>query len=244
MIFPIGDDNSDRTTTPVVTYALIAINVLVFVFLQGLGSNEAFTYAFSAVPYEITTGEDITRPVRVGAQAVIEHQPTPGSVYLTLLTSMFMHGGVAHLFGNMLYLWIFGDNIEHALGRARYIAFYLVCGVLASLAHVFTSMSGVNAVIPSLGASGAIAGVLGGYMLLYPRRRVRAIVLRGFITEVPAILAIGIWFLFQIIGGFSTAEGGGVAYGAHIGGFIAGLVLVKLFAAGRNTTLPEFPRRA
>ncbi len=246
MIFPIGDDNSDRSTTPFVTYALIAINVLVFVLLQGLGSNEAFTYAFSAVPYEIVTGTDLQQPVRIGAGAVIEHQPTPGSVYVTLLTSMFMHGGLAHLFGNMLYLWIFGDNIEHRLGHARFLGFYLVCGVLASLAHVFTSASGVNAVIPSLGASGAIAGVLGGYILLYPRRRVRAIVLRGIITEIPAVLAIGVWILFQFIGNFTTAEGGGVAYGAHIGGFIAGLALIKLFAAGRGNSVSEaaFARRA
>lgn len=245
MVFPIGDDNSDRTITPYVNYTLIAINLLVFIFLQGLGSNESFTYAFSAVPYEILNGEDITRPLRIDAYNIINHQPTPGPVYLTLLTSMFMHGGIAHIFGNMLYLWIFGDNLEDALGHVRYLAFYLVCGVLASLAHIFTSMSGLNSVIPSLGASGAIAGVLGGYILLFPRRRVQAIVLRGLITEIPAVLAIGIWILFQFIGGFTTAEGGGVAYGAHIGGFIAGLALIKLFAAGRErSNIPPAFRRA
>ncbi|HVG39918.1 MAG TPA: rhomboid family intramembrane serine protease, partial [Pyrinomonadaceae bacterium] len=123
MIFPIGDDNSDRTSTPIVNYLLIAINVLVFVFLQGMGSNDDFTYAFSTVPQEITTGRDIVTPARTIVDPASRQsfvvpglQPTPGSVYLTLLTSMFMHGGFAHLFGNMLFLWIFGDNLEHRLG--------------------------------------------------------------------------------------------------------------------------------
>lgn len=249
MIFPIGDDNSDRTTTPVVNYVLIVINILVFVFLQQLGTNDRFTYAFSTVPAEILTGQDVASPIRIrdpltgGTAGVIEHQPTPFSVYLTLLTSMFMHGGIAHIFGNMLYLWIFGDNLEHKLGHAKYLVFYLICGLLASLAHVFTS-SGGSSFIPSLGASGAISGVLGGYLLLYPKRRVRVIMLR-MLTEVPAIVAIGLWFAFQLINGLgmlgsSSQEGGGVAYAAHIGGFIAGLALIKLFAAGRGQ--PEAPR--
>ncbi|MGI8898586.1 MAG: rhomboid family intramembrane serine protease, partial [Pyrinomonadaceae bacterium] len=142
MIFPIGDDNSDRTTVPIVNYILIAINVLVFVFLQSLGANEQFTYAFSTVPEEIRTGDDIARPVPIEVgdqQGVINLQPTPGTVYLTLLTSMFMHGSIMHLFGNMLFLWIFGDNLEHALGRARYISFYLLTGLIASLAHVIST---------------------------------------------------------------------------------------------------------
>ncbi|CAN5198004.1 rhomboid family intramembrane serine protease [soil metagenome] len=240
MIFPIGDDNSDRTTTPIVTYALITINILVFVFLQGLGANEQFTYAFSTVPQGVVTGEDIARPVVIeaaGQRAQIPLQPTPGSVYLTLLTSMFMHGSIMHIFGNMLYLWIFGDNIEHAFGRVRYLIFYLVTGLIASLAHVFsTVMFGGNSYIPSLGASGAISGVLGGYLLLFPRRQVKVIMLR-MLTTVPAIVAIGIWFLFQLLEGYLTRGpevGGGVAYAAHIGGFIAGLALVKFFAIGRT----------
>jgi membrane associated rhomboid family serine protease len=148
MVFPIGDDNSDRTITPVVNYLLIAVNVLVFVFLQGLGSNEKFTYAFSTVPQEIASGRDVVTPDRVvqhpmtGQRVEVPGlQPTPFSVYITLLTSMFMHGGLAHIFGNMLFLWIFGDNIENALGHGRYLIFYLVCGVLASLAHVFTTVA-------------------------------------------------------------------------------------------------------
>ena len=245
MIFPIGDDNSDRLTTPVVNYVLLALNILVFVFFQGLGQNERFTYAYATVPQEIVTGVDIARPVVVNDPISgdlvgrIPLQPTPLSVYLTLLTSMFMHGGFAHLFGNMLYLWIFGDNLEDDLGHVRYLLFYLLCGVLASLAHVVTN---TGSFIPSLGASGAISGVLGGYILQHPHRRVRAIVLRGFVTEIPAWAAIGLWFVFQLISGLGMlgggAQAGGVAYAAHIGGFIAGLALVKIFAVGRGTRRP------
>ncbi|MBA2524199.1 MAG: rhomboid family intramembrane serine protease [Pyrinomonadaceae bacterium] len=241
-MFPIGDDNSDRTTVPIVNYILIAINVLVFVFLQSLGANEQFTYAFSTVPEEIRTGDDIARPVPIEVgdqQGVINLQPTPGTVYLTLLTSMFMHGSIMHLFGNMLFLWIFGDNLEHALGRARYISFYLLTGLIASLAHVIsTFVFGDNPFIPSLGASGAISGVLGGYLVLYPKRNVRVIMLR-MITTVPAVVAIGLWFVFQLISAFGVIgagpqSGGGVAFMAHIGGFVAGLALVKVFTIGRS----------
>ena len=240
MIFPIGDDNSDRTITPVVNYLFIALNILVFVLLQGLGGNDEFTYAFSTVPAEIATGQDVVTPTRTltdpryGAYQLTGLQTTPIPVYLTMLTSMFMHGGIAHLFGNMVFLWVFGDNLENLLGHIRYAAFYLICGILASLAHVFMNTDGANALVPSLGASGAIAGVLGGYILLFPRRNVRVIAFYSLLT-VPAMLAVGIWFVMQVIGGFGTTRegGGGVAYAAHIGGFIAGLVLIKLFAAGR-----------
>jgi membrane associated rhomboid family serine protease len=149
---------------------------------------------------------------------------------------MFMHGGLAHIGGNMLFLWIFGDNIEDRLGHVRYAIFYLLCGVAASLAHVFTTVALASdqssMLVPSLGASGAISGVLGGYLLLHPKRRVTVILFR-FLTDVPAYVAIGIWFAFQLISGLGMLGGGsqqgGVAYGAHIGGFIAGLVLVKFF---------------
>ena len=250
MIFPISDDNSDRTTTPIVNYLLIAINILVFVFLQQLGANDKFTYAFSTVPQEIVSGRDITTSDRVvqepvsGQEVLIPGlQPTPLSVYLTLITSMFMHGGIAHIFGNMLFLYIFGDNLEHTLGHVRYTIFYLVCGIIASLAHVIsTAMFATDPsslLIPSLGASGAISGVLGGYILLHPRRRVTVILFR-FLTDVPAYVAIGIWFAFQLISGLGLLGGGsqqgGVAYAAHIGGFIAGLVLVKFFTIGRTQT--------
>lgn len=245
MVFPIGDDNTGRRTTPIVTYALIAINVLVFVFLQGLGSNDDFTYKFSTVPEEIVTGRDIVTPDRTIVDPASGQrfrapglQPTPISVYITLLTSMFMHGGIMHLLGNMLFLWIFGDNVEDDLGHGRYLVFYLLTGLIASLSHVFMNTSGANALIPSLGASGAISGVLGGYLVLHPHRRVRVIMLR-MLTEVPGYVAVGLWFVFQLISGLGLLGGGsqegGVAYAAHIGGFIAGLVLVKLFALGRST---------
>jgi membrane associated rhomboid family serine protease len=244
-MLPIGDDNSDRTLTPVVNYLLILVNVLVFVFFQGLGSNERFTYAFSTVPKEIVTGRDVAEPVTIkdpvsgDVAGTVQLEPTPIPVYLTLITSMFMHGGIAHIFGNMLYLWIFGDNVENTLGHLRYLIFYLVCGVIAGLSHVFATVAfGGNPYLPSLGASGAISGVLAGYIVLFPSRRVRVIVFRT-IQEVTAIWAIGIWFVFQLISGIGVfgggSQAGGVAYAAHIGGFIAGLILIKLFAAGRQT---------
>jgi membrane associated rhomboid family serine protease len=239
MVLPISDDNTGRIRTPYVTYVLIALNVLVFVFLQGMGTNERFTYSFSTVPQEIRTGEDVARevPVELGDErAMIPLQPTPGSVYLTLLTSMFMHGGLMHLLGNMLFLWIFGDNVEDDLSHGRFTAFYLATGVIASLSHVVsTFVFADNPFIPSLGASGAISGVMGGYLVLHPRRRVRVIMFRT-LTDVPGFVAVGLWFLFQLISAFGVIgqgpqAGGGVAFMAHIGGFVAGVVLVKLFAA-------------
>jgi membrane associated rhomboid family serine protease len=248
MLFPIADENTDRTTTPVVNYVLILANVLVFVFLQGLGSNEKFTYAFSTVPAEIITGRDITtRPVVVqnftGQRMEMPGlQPTPIPVYLTLLTSMFMHGGIAHIFGNMLFLWIFGDNIEDRLGHIRYLIFYLICGIIAGLSHVLATAAFASGeasrLVPSLGASGAISGVLGAYLLLFPTNRV-VVLLGWFATPLPAFIAIGLWFVFQLINGLGvlgagSQAGGGVAYAAHIGGFVAGLLLIKVFEIGRR----------
>lgn len=244
-MIPIGDDNSSRTLPPFVNYVLIALNIAVFVLLQGMGTNDRFTYAFSTVPQEIVTGKDVVTEGRtVKDPASGEYVEVPGlqpmamTVYLTLLISMFMHGGLAHLGGNMLYLWIFGDNLENALGHVRYLVFYLVCGVLASLAHVFaTAATDGNMLVPSLGASGAISGVLGGYMLLFPGGRVRMLV-RGGTTNMPAWAALGVWFLFQLVAGMGMLGGGsqtgGVAYAAHVGGFVAGLILVKVFAVGRT----------
>ena len=242
MIFPLYDDNTGRRTTPVVNYLFIALNVLVFVLLQGGGSNDNFTYKFSTVPQEIVTGRDVVTPDRVVQDPRSGERfrapglkPTPVSVYLTLLTSMFMHGGWMHLLGNMLFLYIFGDNIEDDLGKVRYFVFYLVCGFLASMSHVLMNTSGSSALIPSLGASGAISGVLGGYLVLHPHRRVTVLMLR-MLTQVPGYVAVGLWFVFQLFESFLNrgAGGGGVAYAAHIGGFIAGVVLVKLFAIGRG----------
>ena len=240
MVFPISDDNTGRVRTPYVTYLLIALNVLVFVFLQGMGNNGQFTYAFSMVPEEIRTGEDIAGPVPVelGRQKdVIPLQPTPGSVYATLLISMFMHGGLMHLLGNMLFLWIFGDNVEDDLSHGRYAAFYVTTGVLASLTHVVSTFAfGDNPFIPSLGASGAISGVMGAYLVLHPHRRVRVFMFR-MLTEVPGYVAVGLWFVFQLLSAFGmigqgAQAGGGVAFMAHIGGFISGFILVKLFGVG------------
>jgi membrane associated rhomboid family serine protease len=248
MVFPLYDDNTDRTRFPYVNYVFIALNILVFVLLQRLGSDISFTYSFSTVPQEIMTGRDIVTDPQIVEYAG-QQVRVPGlgetwpSVYFTLLTSMFMHGGIAHIAGNMLFLWIFGDNIEDRLGHVRYAIFYLLCGLIASLAHVFTTaaFAGEQAdmLVPSLGASGAISGVLGGYILLHPARRVTVILFR-FLTDVPAWVAIGIWFAFQLISGLGMlgagSQRGGVAYAAHIGGFIAGLVLIKFFDRGHAGT--------
>jgi membrane associated rhomboid family serine protease len=218
-----------------------------------MGSNEGFTMAFSTVPKEIVTGRDIVsedRVERVDTPAgpvqvqVPGLRKTPISVYLTLLTSMFMHGGLMHLAGNMWFLWIFGDNIENDLGRPRYIVFYLLTGLFASLTHVVVSMGGPSAEIPSLGASGAISGVMGGYLVLHPKRTVTVLLLR-VMTQVPGFVAVGLWFVFQVISGLGLlGGGGGVAYGAHIGGFIAGAALIKLFTIGHPPHLNRQERQA
>jgi membrane associated rhomboid family serine protease len=234
-MFPIGDDNSDRTITPFVNYAFIGINILVFLLLQQIGSNDAFSYAFSLVPKEITTGIDISGVQIVrdsfGNTGQVQHFDTPLPVYFNFLSSMFMHGDIMHIFGNMLFLWIFGDNLENLLGHIRFAAFYIVCGLAAAIAQIVMD---TDSIIPMLGASGAISGVLGGYILLFPQRQVRAIIFH-FLTTVPAFIAIGIWIGYQMIVGYLTPAGtGGVAYAAHIGGFIAGVALIKVFALGRR----------
>lgn len=250
MVFPLSDDNSDRTAFPAVNVGLIAVNVLVFALLQGFGTNEDFTMAFSAVPAEIVSGRDIvTEDQQIQVQSVNGPlnviipglKPTPVSVYLTLLTSIFMHGGLAHIAGNMWFLWIFGDNIEQDLGRVRYLIFYLLCGILASLAHVFVSAWGASAQIPSLGASGAISGVMGAYLLLHTYRRVTVLMVR-IVMQVPGYVAVGLWFLFQLISGLGMLGGmdTGVAYAAHIGGFIAGVALAKPFMIGRTSSLASY----
>ena len=245
MLLPIGDDNRDRRTTPVVTWTFAAVNVLVFLFLQGFGTNDRFTYAMATVPQEILTGTDLATgrvllidPISGSRRLVPGLQPTPISVYITLLTSMFMHGGLAHIIGNMLYLLIFGDNVEDRMGHVRFAVFYLLCGVLATLAHVFTSSAlGTGLQTPTLGASGAISAVLGAYIVLFPRKRIRVIAFRFLFTSMSAVAVVGIWFLFQLISGIGLLGGGtqagGVAYAAHIGGFVAGLLLVWIFAQRR-----------
>jgi membrane associated rhomboid family serine protease len=210
-MFPIGDDNTSRRTVPVVTYALIAINVLFF--LVELIAGDAFIETWAFVPTRFLAN--------------------PGGDFITIFTSMFMHGGWLHIGGNMLYLWIFGDNIEDRFGHLRYLVFYLVCGVAATFAQMAFSM-GSN--IPNLGASGAIAGVLGAYVLLFPQRKVTVMVGAG-VTQMPALIVIGLWFVLQLFSGIgsiaATSDTGGVAYMAHVGGFIAGFVLAFLLRGNR-----------
>jgi membrane associated rhomboid family serine protease len=224
-MLPIGDENVRGGGLAIITLALIGINVLVFLLLQL--PSEAFTYGWSVVPREITQGMDIVGNVRVGPvgeQVTIPLGAGPDPIQLTLLSSMFMHGGWLHLAGNMLFLWIFGDNVEHAMGAVMFLVFYLVAGVIGSLAQVMVEP---DSLIPSLGASGAISGVLGAYLVLFPHNRV-LVVLFQFLVWVPAIVAIGLWAALQFISGIGqiavTEQTGGVAYLAHIGGFLAGLV--------------------
>jgi membrane associated rhomboid family serine protease len=227
-MLPLSDENIRGKGPAFVSLALIAINVAVFVLLQL--PSDAFTYAWSVVPAEIIEGRDIVREVRVpGGTFFLGDSPEP--VYVTLLSSMFMHGGWLHLGGNMLFLWIFGDNVEHAIGHVPYLLFYLVAGVVASFAQILVD---TDSLIPTLGASGAISGVLGAYLVLFPRNRVLVFLFR-FLVYVPAIVAVGMWAVLQFVNGFAqiatTEQTGGVAYMAHIGGFVAGVV-VGLMARG------------
>ena len=229
-MLPIGDDDT-RSGVPLVNLALIAVTVAVF--LYQLGSPD-FTNGFSMVPREITTGTDLVGrfplPLPDGTTAVIDEARGPSPIWLTVLSAMFMHGGWGHLGGNMLFLFIFGDNVERAFGHLRYLGFYLASGILATFAQIAI---GPDSIIPNLGASGAIAGVLAGYLVLFPANRVRVLI-GYFVTSVPAVLMIGLWAVFQFLNGFGSldpgaaAGGGGVAYFAHIGGFVAGLVLAFL----------------
>ncbi|MCW3114473.1 MAG: Peptidase rhomboid domain [Segetibacter sp.] len=240
MLLPIGDDNRDRTITPFVNYLLIALNIFVFIYWQQWGKDLPVTFGYATVPAEILSGSDIvthnkilTDPYSGQEFQLPGLQRSPFPVFLTLITSMFLHGGLAHLLGNMLFLWIFGDNIENALGHFKYLMFYLVCGILASLSHVFSTLIlGQNLLIPSLGASGAISAVLGGYMLLFPTRGVHVWLFFFFVVTIPSFVVVGMWFVFQVMNGLGTLggeEAGGVAYAAHIGGFVFGLLLVKRF---------------
>ena len=214
-MLPIGDDDSARRTVPVVTLILIALNAIVF--LLELNGGDAFIDRWAFVPSRFLAD--------------------PLGESLTIFTSMFMHAGWLHLGGNMLYLWIFGDNVEDRLGHGLYIIFYILCGIAATLAQfLFTTQSSV----PNVGASGAIAGVLGAYMLMFPRGRVNVLVGRG-IVAMSAVAVIGFWILIQIFSSIGeitassqTGSGGGVAYMAHIGGFVAGMLLTYLLGGTRR----------
>ena len=223
-MFPIGDERVEGGPRPVVTFGLITLNAVTFLVelaQPSEGALQAFIQAWGVVPQEYSAAQDLPPTI-----------PLP--FWSTLLTSMFLHGGWMHLGGNMLYLWIFGDNLEKVMGAARFALFYLLCGLAASFAHI---AFGPGSSIPAVGASGAISGVLGGYLLLFPHNRVRVLT-RGGIAQVPAVVVLGLWIVIQLINGVgsvsATAETAGVAYMAHIGGFVAGLVLVKLMATPRR----------
>jgi len=229
-MFPIGDEN-DHAGVAFVTITLIVINAVAFLNEINRPENaiQAFIFAWGVVPREFATGTDLPPLI-------------PFPFWSTLLTSMFLHGGWGHLGGNMLFLWIFGDNIEHRLGHLRFVLFYLVCGLAASLAHILFNS---GSTIPAVGASGAISGVLGGYLLMFPRNRVYVLTWGG-VMAVPAIFMLGLWIVTQFVSGVGsiavTNQTGGVAYMAHIGGFVAGLILAPLFGRGRATAVTA-PRR-
>ncbi len=244
-MIPLHDENPTRIT-PYVTWAILALNVAVYL-LQSVGggmyeaqmSLGGWMAGWTLVPFELTQGRDVPT-----------NGPSLQPFWMTIFSSMFMHGGLAHIFGNMVFLVVFGNNIEDALGHARFLFFYLVCGVLAALAQVFYNP---GSIIPTLGASGAIAGVLGAYLLLFPRAMVRTLVVFGLITvvRIPALLLLGFWivsqFFSQITGSLSGGEGretGGVAYLAHIGGFLAGMALIKLFGPHPTAQEPDYDRYA
>src|SRR5687768_13215883 len=218
LMFPIGDENARGGPAPIVTWALIALNVVAF--LLEVNRPEAalqtFIESWGVVPREYAAARDLAPQIAA-------------PFWTTLFSSMFLHGGWMHLGGNMLYLWIFGANIEHRMGAVKFLIFYLVCGLVASAAHILFNL---GSAIPAVGASGAISGVLGGYLLPLPHDRVRVLTY-GRIVHSPALIVIGLWGVLQFVNGIGsvaqTDETAGVAYMAHIGGFVAGIVLVKLF---------------
>jgi membrane associated rhomboid family serine protease len=224
-MLPLGDDNSDRERWPVVTAVLVVVNVVAFLYelsLQGQSPYALvkFIESWGVVPREYHVGRDLP--------------PTIGLPYwTTLVTSMFLHGGWGHLLGNMLYLWIFGDNVEDRFGRLAFVVFYLAAGIIGALAQI---MIDPTSKMPSLGASGAISGVLGAYLIMFPRKRVR-VLLFFFVIDVPALVVIGLWAVTQFVNGFGmlaapTAQtGGGVAYMAHVGGFVAGVAGALIWRA-------------
>ena len=226
-MIPIGDDNIKGQGPAFVTIAFVALNVLAFLLEINQPSEahiQAFVTAWGVVPLEYTNGVDLPPGI-------------PYPIWSTLFTSMFLHGGWAHLGGNMLFLWVFGDNIEHRIGHLRFFVFYLATGVAAALAHIYFSP---NSIVPTVGASGAISGVLGGYLLMFPRNRVYVLTWGGVAT-LPAVFMLGLWIVMQLINGAGsiattpeTGEGGGVAYLAHIGGFIAGMILAPLLGLGQG----------
>lgn len=241
-MIPISDTGAVRTGRPDVNIFLIAVNALVFLYMLFLGGldRDIFFFKYGLIPAELAKGVEFTRLGGPLGPDISSPIPTWGTVF----TSMFVHGGFLHFIGNMLFLWVFGDNIEARLGHVKYLLFYLGVGIAAAWAQVATDM---DSQVPMVGASGAISGVLGAYLLLYPYNRVTTLVMFFFITviRVPALFLLGFWFILQLFNGLGslgpTSSGAGVAYMAHVGGFAAGL----LFMAGYKLLLrePIWPRR-
>lgn len=232
-MLPLKDD-IPTTRPPIVTVSLIVLNVLVFLYQISLGPQQkAFIYALGAVPFEIVNKVDLAPQIGLPLKA-------------TIFTAMFIHGGAFHIFGNMLYLWIFGNNVEDTLGHSRFLLFYLVCGIIAAYSQILINP---QSKIPMIGASGAISGILGAYLLLYPHARVQTLIFLGFfiqIVRVPAIIVLSFWIIVQLINGTAALSmgGGGVAWFAHIGGFAGGLILLKVFLIGtsHSTATLKAPR--
>jgi membrane associated rhomboid family serine protease len=220
-VIPFKDDNPTRTF-PYVTIFIIGLNIAVYI-MEALSpeNSQQIVYSYGAIPYAITHFRS-TQPI---------------SPVLTIFTSMFMHGGILHIAGNMLYFWIFGNNIEDVLGHVRFIIFYLFCGVVAAYSYALTAPSST---IPMIGASGAISGILGAYLLLFPKARVHTLIFFGIfiqVVQVPALIVIGFWAIIQLVSGLFT-EGmqshGGIAWFAHVGGFATGLLTIRLWLPRRS----------
>jgi len=231
-MFPLSDDNP-REGTPYVTWSLIGACIAVYLWQLSLGaSGDVAIFAYGMIPARVFGDAELAAGIPIV------------SPWLTVFTSMFMHGGLLHLGGNMLFLWIFGDNIEDSMGHARYLAFYLLSGVAAALAQGLVDPAST---VPMVGASGAISGVLGAYLLLHPRATVRTLILLGFfvtIVHVPAMIVLGLWFVMQAWSAAATpidGEAGGVAFWAHVGGFVAGMAMVFLFKR-RSVEILQPPR--
>jgi len=242
MFLPLKDHNPTERT-PFVTIAIIAVNVLVFIYELSLGRDlPRFLASFGAVPYEITHLQDL---VGVYRGSPVVQAPGPPFLPITLLTSMFLHGGVMHIFGNMLFLWIFGNNVEDILGPVKFIFFYLACGLAASFTQIAMNPDSLT---PTIGASGAVAGVLGAYLIAFPRARVLTLVFLIIFVQfidVPAALLLVFWFalqFFMAFGSLGSKAGSGVAWFAHVGGFITGIALIHVLAAPRLRRLRELRR--
>ncbi|MGD2295662.1 MAG: rhomboid family intramembrane serine protease [Candidatus Aminicenantes bacterium] len=221
MFIPLRDENP-TSRFPVITLLFIALNIVIFFYqLFSPGGPEYLVYRMGAIPYEITHFKSLMLVSGLTSEPIARLSPP-----LTLITSMFLHGGFFHLLFNMLYLWIFGNNVEDFLGAFRFILFYLISGLGASLTHIIFNP---NSQVPMIGASGAIAGVLGAYLILYPRARVMTLIFFS-VVPIPAAIVLGLWFFLQVL---NVGVGGGVAWFAHIGGFLVGLGLIKLITRKR-----------